>query len=135
MQNTRYNRNNRYAKGDFNLKLNCFNKRLVAINQKFTSLNIKGVNAKKTRGVLWHKRISGRKDQNVTNSCLKSLEFIHFLEFSTVKTWLNNCSGQNKCWTFFRALVHFVNMVDLADTIKLKYFTAGHTFMSVSSVY
>ena len=115
MQNTRYNRNTRYAKGDFNLKLNCFNKRLVAINQKFTSLNIKGV--------------------NVTNSCLKSLEFIHFLEFSTVKTWLNNCSGQNKCWTFFRALVHFVNMVDLADTIKLKYFTAGHTFMSVSSVY
>lgn len=52
MQNTRYNRNTRYAKGDFNLKLNCFNKRLVAINQKFTSLNIKGVNAKKTRGVL-----------------------------------------------------------------------------------
>ena len=71
----------------------------------------------------------------MTKSYLKALEFIHFRDFLTVTIWLNNCSGQNKCWAFFGVLVYFENMADIADTIKLKYFTTDHTFTSVNSFY
>jgi len=50
--------------------------------------------------------------------------------------WMDNCSGQNKNWCLFTTLVSVVNDPKLAvEDISLKYFEAGHTFMSADSVH
>ena len=49
--------------------------------------------------------------------------------------WLDNCSGQNKCWTLFTTLVQLVNEDDGPNKITFKYFVAGHTFMSADSFH
>ena len=90
-------------------KLNLFTKRLVALNQTLAPLNKEEIRLKKVLGVLWHEGISGRKDKNVASACIKALEHTTFRECSSIVIWLDNCSGQNKCWTLHTALIHFVN--------------------------
>ena len=49
--------------------------------------------------------------------------------------WVDNCSGQNKCWTLYTMLMRYVNNHLDIDSISLKYLTVGHTFMSADNFH
>ena len=50
--------------------------------------------------------------------------------------WVDNCSGQNKNWFLFTALADLVNVPGITvETVTLKYFEPGHTFMSADSFH
>ena len=115
-------------------KANLFTKRLVTINQTFAPINKLEVEKKKALGVLWHEGIAGRNDENVASAFFRALT-THFRDFSNVTLWLDNCAGQNKCWTLYTALVHLVNLPTGPQKVTLKYFTVGHTFMSADSFH
>ena len=57
--------------------------------------------------ILWHEETSGRKALDVT------LAFFKVIKISgcpkNIWFWLDNCSGQNKTWYFFTAIVHSLN--------------------------
>ena len=115
-------------------KANLFTKRLVTINQTFAPINKLEVEKKKALGVLWHEGIAGRNDENVASAFFRALT-THFRDFSNVTLWLDNCAGQNKCWTLYTALVHLVNLPTGPQKVTLKYFTVGYTFMSADSFH
>ena len=49
---------------------------------------------------------------------------------------MDNCGPQNKNWSLYTALVAFVNSKQWSfQSITLKYFEAGHTFMSADSFH
>ena len=51
--------------------------------------------------------------------------------------WMDNCGPQNKNWTLYTALTAAVNSKDhpYLESITLKYFEVGHTFMSADSFH
>ena len=57
----------------------------------------KGENA---RGVLWHEGICGRNDEDVASAFYKVIALPENDHIKKWTVWLDNCSGQNKCWTF-----------------------------------
>ena len=82
--------------------------------------------------VVWHEGISGRKASDVTSAYCK------FLVESGEKNpifWTDNCSAQNKNWTFFTALAQTVNSDWGPDSISLKYLETGHRFMSADNIH
>ena len=55
---------------------------------------------------------------------------------NSLTVWVDNCSGQNKNWTFLTALQDMVNRTDVVvNTITVKYLKKGHTSMSVDSAH
>ncbi len=116
-------------------KLCMFTKRLVVINQTFAPINKEEVHKKKALGVLWHEGVSGRKDEDVTSAFIKCMEHPTFRDYSNFVIWVDNCSGQNKNWTLYTSLIHIVNNEDGPNSVTLKYFTTGHTFMSADNFH
>ena len=50
--------------------------------------------------------------------------------------WVDNCSAQSKNWTLYTALCYVVNSPSFkCETTTLKYFEAGHTFMTITLKY
>jgi hypothetical protein len=50
--------------------------------------------------------------------------------------WMDNCTGQNKNWTLYTAMVIMINSSEIAaQSVTLKYFEAGHTFMAADFVH
>ena len=58
-----------------------------------------------------------------------------FRDYNYFVIWLDNCAGQNKNWTLITVLTQFVDQVDGLQSITLKYFTKGHTFMPADSFH
>ena len=110
-----------------------FTRRLVSINQSFVPIGKQP--GLKPRGVLWHEAICGRKDEDVSSAFRKEMSLPENRDIRWWLMWLDNCAGQNKCWTLYTMLVFFVNSANVVQSIKLKYFTAGHTFMSADSFH
>ena len=114
-----------------------FTKRVVCFNETFAP--IKGWSTqifKKPLAVVWHEGISGRNDEDVASSIIKCISSCQMRDTKHITLWMGNCAGQNKNWTLISLLVGFVNRPDLSiKTITLKYFTAGHTFMSADSYH
>ena len=99
-----------------------FTRRIVTINQSFVPIGTQ-TNVK-PRGILWHEETCGRKDEDVTSAFLKEFTLLENRDVKRWTVWVDNCSGQNKCWTLFTMLVHLVNMpTTKIETIQLKYFT------------
>ena len=48
---------------------------------------------------------------------------------------MDNCGGQNKCWTLYTMLAWYMNCDGAPNTITLKYFTPGHSFMSADNFH
>ena len=104
-----------------------FTKRVVAINQSFVPV---GKNKRfPATGVLWHEGLSGRNDEDVSSACAKILQLPQYKNFTTWVFCVDNCAGQNKCWTLFTMLVQLLNEDNNIEKVTLKYFIAGHTFM------
>ena len=88
----------------------------------------------KATGVLWHEGVEGRSASDVASTYIRFMrsngDVKHFI------FWVDNCSGQNKNWYLFTALANEVNTKDASvQTITLKYFEPGHTFMSPDSFH
>ena len=108
-----------------------FTRRLVTINQSFVP--IRDEKGERARGVLWHEGICGRNYEDVASSFYKSIALPENGHIKKWTMWLDNCSGQNKCWTLYTMMVDRKEIG--VQSIKLKYFTAGHTFMSADNFH
>lgn len=50
--------------------------------------------------------------------------------------WAENCSSQNKNWALLSFLLNIINSDLIAtNTIEIKYFEPGHTFMSADQFH
>ena len=56
--------------------------------------------------MLWHEGITGRTAQDVASAYIKCIERDGG---SVIEFWADNCSGQNKNWVLYTALVYVVN--------------------------
>ena len=89
---------------------------------------------KKALGILWHEGINGRKDEDIT-SCYKKLFFSGpYRDYKIFVIWVDNCGGQNKCWTLYTTLVLIVNLTHV-EKITIKYFVVGHSYMSADNFH
>ena len=85
-------------------------------------------------GVLWHEAIRGRSAEDVASAFIAFLRTLENLE--DVFLWLDNFSAQGKNWWIYTALVAEVNRrCGNMETITIKYFEPGHTFMSADSFH
>lgn len=111
-------------------KTSFFTSRLVVFNDTFASLKPKG----KGYCVLWHEAVAGRKGENITDAILvlmKEEKYVKDFIF-----WADNCTGQNKNWILFIALVYTLNTTcNTIDSITIKYLTKGHTHMSANGIH
>ena len=106
-----------------------FTPRLVVFNETISTLG-KGTDT----AIVWHEAISGRQDEDITSAFYKWL--ISLRDVTEITIWLDNCAGQNKNWTFYTMLLHFVNMRDgEVETLNLKYFEPGHTYMASDAAH
>ena len=109
-------------------KEHVFVSRLVCFNETFAGSK----SVKAEYAVLWHEGISGRKASDVASSYVK---FLTTSEEDKPILWADNCSGQNKNWTLYTALVQVVNAEWGPSEITIKYLEAGHTYMGADSVH
>ena len=116
-------------------KLCLFTKRLVVINPTFAPINKEEVHNKKSLGIVWHEGIMGRKDEDVCSAFIKCFRSSTYRDYNHIVIWLDNCAGQKRNWTLITSLIGLVNSEWGPQTITLKYFTVGHTFMSADSFH
>ena len=109
-------------------KEHIFVSRIVCFNETFGS----GRRDRPNFAVLWHEGLSARKASDVASSYVK---FLVKSECSDPILWCDNCSGQNKNWTLYTALVTAVNSDWGPESITLKYLEKGHTFMGADSIH
>ena len=116
------------------IKTALFTKRILLINQTIAPLGGKGTENEKHFAFLWHEGIQGRNDEDVESAVVKFLNLDTLCQNFTL--WCDNCSGQNKNWTLFGALAHYLNKPSVSlHSITLKFFEKGHTFMSADSYH
>lgn len=112
-----------------------FTKRLVTFNETFARLGSDPAPV----AIIWHEAIAGRKDENVSSSWVKALQYLAKERIGARKDiilWADNCSAQNKCWTLYTCLCWLVNSSEIGvDTITVKYLEPGHTYMSADSFH
>ena len=109
-----------------------YTQRTCAYNQSFFPL---GKKTGKSVAIVWHQGIAGRNDEDITSCFVKYLKEID-RDVRHVVLWMDNCGPQNKNWTLLSTLVAIVNdSSNHVESITLKYFEAGHTFMSADSFY
>lgn len=114
-------------------KLVLFCPRLVAFNESFVPLGYKTSDIM-SFAALWHEGISGRKKEDII--CTFRAFLMHFRDLNKITLWLDNCAAQNKNWTLFSFLVNYINSDETSiNTIILKYFETGHTFMSADEFH
>ena len=108
-------------------------KRLVVFNESFVPIgNRNGMGI----GILWHEGIAGRCASVIASSFIKILNLSRFRDYKHITLWADNCSGQNKNWYLFSALIKEINRRYInADTITINVFEPGHTFMSADSFH
>ena len=102
--------------------------RIIALNESFVPLGgSSGSNV--PYAVLWDETLSGRRQEDII-SAYRSF-FTHHRDEKHFVLWADNCSAQNKNWALMSFLINIVNS-DLvsANSITIKYFEPGHSFMS-----
>lgn len=104
-----------------------FTPRIIAFNESFVPLG----NKKKTYplAIIWHEAIRGRSKDDIISAYYAF--FVSNRDKQTIVLWLDNCSSQNKNWTLISFFLYIVNSSEVSvQTIEVKYFEPGHTFMS-----
>ena len=109
-----------------------FTKRIIAYNETFEPLGKKSGDA---IAVTWHKAIGGRDAPEIA-SCFEKFIFLRSnRDIKKLTFWVDNCSAQNKNWFAYTAFCSLVNLTDGPESITMKYFEKGHTFMSADSFH
>ena len=118
------------------LKTALFTRRILMINQTIAPLGGIKSGCGQPIGYLWHEGIQGRNDEDVASAVVKFLSSELLRDCLDVMIWADNCSGQNKNWTLFSAIVHHLfNPANTLSSVTLKFFEKGHTFMSADSFH
>ena len=118
------------------IKTSLFTRRIIMFNQTIAPLGGKGSGDGKAIGFLWHEATQGRKDEDVASVVIKFLITSPYRDYKDIIIWCDNCSGQNKNWTLFSALVHFLcHPLSCVMSITLRFFEKGHTFMSADAAH
>lgn len=113
-------------------KIAIFCPRIIDFNESFVPVG--SSTREKPYAVLWHEGISGRKKEDIISAYRAFFESKR--DCTEITVWTDNCTGQNKNWTFFSFLVQIVNSSEIAATrIIMKYLEPGHTFMSADSFH
>lgn len=107
-----------------------FTTRIIAFNESFVPMGNMKFNLPYVG--LWHEVVYSRK-KDLASTFYNFLLFTRDIEEVTI--WVDNCAGQNKkC--FYSMLVYIINSLEISiNTITLKYFETGHTFMSGDSFH
>lgn len=109
-----------------------FTSRLIVFNETFVPL---GTSHRPVVACVWHEGVSGRNKEDLVST------YYHFIkqqeDCDSIIIWLDNCSAQNKNWCFMAFLVYIVNSTECPNlnSITMKYFEPGHTFMSADSFH
>ncbi|RUS71130.1 hypothetical protein EGW08_021109 [Elysia chlorotica] len=114
-------------------KRSIFTRRLCCFNETFAPVGKMRKNLKDI-AVIWHEAIAGRKDEDIASAYAMFLKSQR--DARAIILWLDNCGAQNKNWTLFTMLVTLINSPEMyADSIVLKYFEPGHSFMSADTAH
>ena len=82
---------------------------------------------------LWE--LYGQNNEDITGSYVKFIEEFK-QDCHTITFWADNCSAQNKNWTLYMVLCQLVyDPKTSCNTITIKYFEPGHTFMAADSFH
>lgn len=85
-------------------------------------------------GVLWDEAIKGRAAEDVASTFVAFIR--NFRDCEKFVFQADNCSGQNKNWFLYTALVNEANRLNGGvKEIILNYFEPGHTLMSADSFH
>ncbi len=111
-----------------------FTKRIIAFNETFAHVGEQDRKLKRKHFLaLWNETVKGRKAEDICSTFWQFLKQNRDAE--EIIVWVDNCSAQNKNWTFFTMMIVAVNRLTSAQRITVKYFEAGRTFMSADSVH
>ena len=115
-------------------KIAIFTRRIIAFHETFSPLGKSNPKKKKTISIVWHEGIAGRKAEEITSAFVNALHKER--DMHHIILWLDNCSAQNKNWCLLSALTILVNSNAVKfQSITLKFFESGHTFMSADSFH
>ena len=118
------------------IKTCIFTKRIIAFNETFTPL---GGNCKskpgKPIGILWHEAVTGRDAGDIASAYYKLIRNVRHWDCKHFIFWADNSTVQNENWLLYTTLYAEVNQKSGPDTIAIKYFEKGHTFMSADSFH
>ena len=122
------------------VKCVAFTKRIIVYNETFAPLGVKrNCPGKNTIpfAITWHEAEGGRSSQEISSTYIKYIKDLSNRDVRNFVLWVDNCSAQNKCWYLYTALCHAVNdnRNIMLQTITLKYFERGHSFMSADSYH
>ena len=118
------------------IKSAVFTSRIACYNERFSPLG-KG-NGSNSRALLWYQGMQNRNDEDITSAYLRLINEEEYHKRPNFVLWMDNCSSQNKHWTLFSVLVAYMRHLPATswlETITLKYFEPGHTFMSADSFH
>ncbi|XP_031327380.1 uncharacterized protein LOC116160352 [Photinus pyralis] len=109
-----------------------FTSRITVYNESFVPIGKK--KNSKTFAAVWHDALFKRSKDEIISA------FYQFVlmkrDAVKITLWLDNCSAQNKNWSFFSFLLYIVNSDEInANEIVIKYFEPGHTFMAADSFH
>lgn len=109
-----------------------FCSRIIAFNESFVPLGKSSKNF--PVAVLWNETVSGRSSHDIL-SAYRTL-FLQNRDTEKIVLWADNCSSQNKNWALLSFLLNIINSDLIAtNTIEIKYFEPGHTFMSADQFH
>lgn len=107
--------------------------RIIAFNKSFVPIG-KQNEPRVCFAAVWNETVSGRNQEEIISTFQALL--IHKRDAKNVKLWLDSCAAQNKNWTLLSSQVQIGNSCLIAaESITLKYFETGHTFMSADSFH
>ena len=105
------------------IKTALFTQHIFLINQTIAPLEGSSKGCRKPIGFLWHKGIQGQYYEDVASAVIKFLSLDVLQCCINVTLWCDNCSGQNKNWTLFSAIVHHLfNPENLLKCVTLNLF-------------
>ena len=118
------------------IKTCVFTKRIIAFNETFAPLGGKHKSKPgKPIGILWHEAVTGRDTRDIARTNYKLIRSFRHRDCKHFIFCADNCTAQNRNWLLYTALCAEVNQKRGRDTITIKYFEKGHTFMSVDSFH
>ena len=116
------------------VKTAVFTPRICVYNESFSPI---GRDMGKSVAAVWHQGLMGRNDEDIASSFIKFITSHHLdNDCEHLVLWMDNCGPQNKNWTLYPAMIYIVNSEQCTlHSITLKYFEAGHTYMSADSFH
>ena len=107
---------------------------IIAFHETFAPVG--KATGKPILAAIWHEGVGGRSGDEVASTFIAALRHPCFSDCDQFTFWLDNCTGQNKIWILSGALANeMMNKESGINTVNLKFFTKGHTFMSADSFH